>query len=92
MGLPAPDPTSEPAVASALKPAVGRMFILLTLHPVSVADLVLQDTFCLTFSVEMDYFGDVRTIPLKQGGEDIPVTEENRHEYVELMVDYLLNR
>eukprot|EP00878_Enallax_costatus_P027167 GHUV01029224.1.p1 GENE.GHUV01029224.1~~GHUV01029224.1.p1 ORF type:complete len:595 (+),score=219.24 GHUV01029224.1:320-2104(+) len=52
----------------------------------------VEDTFCLTFSVEMDYFGDVRTIPLKQGGEDIPVTEENRHEYVELMVDYLLNR
>ena len=53
---------------------------------------VLQDVFCLTFSVEMDYFGDIRTIPLKPGGEDLPVTEENRHEYVELMVDYLLNR
>lgn len=52
----------------------------------------LQDTFCLTFSVEMDFFGDLRTIGLKPGGEDIPVTEENRHEYVELMVDYLLNR
>lgn len=54
--------------------------------------MLLQDTFCLTFSVEMDYFGDIRTIALKPGGEDIPVTEENRHEYVELMVDYLLNR
>jgi hypothetical protein len=52
----------------------------------------MQDTFCLTFSVEMDFFGDLRTIGLKPGGEDIPVTEENRHEYVELMVDYLLNR
>lgn len=52
----------------------------------------VQDTFCLTFSVEMDFFGDLRTIGLKQGGEDVPVTEENRHEYVELMVDYLLNR
>lgn len=53
---------------------------------------VLQDTFCLTFSVEMDFFGDLRTIGLKPGGEDVPVTEENRHEYVELMVNYLLNR
>ncbi len=54
--------------------------------------LLPQDTFCLTFSVEMDYFGELRTIPLKPGGEDAPVTEENRHEYVELMVDHLLNR
>ena len=51
-----------------------------------------EDAFCLTFSVEMDYFGDVRTVALKPGGEELPVTEENRHEYVELMVDYLLNR
>jgi len=42
--------------------------------------------------VEMDFFGDVRTISLKPGGEDVAVTEENRHEYVELMVDYLLSR
>lgn len=54
--------------------------------------MCVQETFCLTFSIEMDFFGEVRTIPLKVNGEDIPVTEENRHEYVELMVDYLLNR
>ena len=52
----------------------------------------VEDAFCLTFSVEMDFFGDVRTIALKPGGDETPVTEENRHEYVELMVDYLLNR
>jgi hypothetical protein len=51
-----------------------------------------QDTFCLTFSVEMDFFGDLRTISLKPGGDNIPVTEENRHEYVQLMVEYLLSR
>jgi hypothetical protein len=43
-------------------------------------------------SLEMDYFGDLRTVPLRPGGEDIAVTEENRHEYVELMTDYLLNK
>jgi hypothetical protein len=52
----------------------------------------VEDTFCLTLSIEMDYFGELRTIPLKPGGEDMPVTEENRHEYVELMTDYLLNK
>jgi hypothetical protein len=30
----------------------------------------------------MDFFGDLRTISLKPGGDDIPVTEENRHECV----------
>lgn len=52
----------------------------------------MEDAFCLTFSVEMDFFGDLRTISLKPGGDEVPVTEENRGEYVELMVDYLLNR
>eukprot|EP00879_Flechtneria_rotunda_P005191 GHRR01005473.1.p1 GENE.GHRR01005473.1~~GHRR01005473.1.p1 ORF type:complete len:1380 (+),score=526.24 GHRR01005473.1:240-4379(+) len=72
-----------------MQPMLGRSLRQLLQYegPQSV-----EETFCLTFAVEMDYFGDVRTISLKAGGEDIPVTEENRHEYVELMVDYLLNR
>lgn len=72
-----------------MQPMLGRSLRQLMQYdgPISV-----EETFALTFSVEMDFFGDVRTIPLKPGGEEIPVTEENRHEYVELMVDYLLNR
>ncbi|KIY99241.1 ubiquitin-protein ligase E3 A [Monoraphidium neglectum] len=72
-----------------MQPTLGRSLRQLLQYegPDSV-----EDTFCLTFSVEMDFFGDLRTISLKPGGEDLPVTEETRHEYVDLMVDYLLNR
>jgi hypothetical protein len=72
-----------------MQPTLGRSLRQLLQYE---GDASVEDAFCLTFSVEMDFFGDLRTVALKPGGEDVPVTEENRHEYVELMVDYLLNR
>lgn len=72
-----------------MQPTLGRSLRQLLQYE---ADVSVEDAFCLTFSVEMDFFGDLRTISLKPGGDEVPVTEENRGEYVELMVDYLLNR
>ena len=46
----------------------------------------------LTFSVTYDKLGAVATDELKPGGENIPVTNQNRYEYVHLMADYRLNR
>ncbi|CAN7951426.1 unnamed protein product, partial [Ixodes pacificus] len=42
--------------------------------------------------VSVEEFGEVKTHTLKVGGEDIPVTSENRNEYVELYVDLVLNK
>ena len=36
-----------------------------------------------TFSLQEEWFGELVTIELKPGGVDIPVTEENKQEYVE---------
>lgn len=36
-------------------------------------------------------FGETRTMLLKEAGESVPVTEDNRREFVELYVDYWLN-
>ncbi len=72
--------------------SLPQPFLFLSASPFVIPYQPLQDVFCLTFSVEMDYFGELRTIPLRPNGETIPVTEENRHEYVELMVDYLMYR
>ncbi|KIM40119.1 hypothetical protein M413DRAFT_446273 [Hebeloma cylindrosporum] len=44
----------------------------------------------LTFSVEADEFGVNRIVPLKEGGEMIPVTLENRREFVQLSAQYRL--
>lgn len=41
-----------------------------------------------TFSVTEDRFGEFVNVDLKPGGSDIPVTEENKHEYVDLAVHY----
>ncbi|CAK5281578.1 unnamed protein product, partial [Mycena citricolor] len=44
----------------------------------------------LTFSVEADEFGVNRIVPLKEGGEDIAVTDENKKEFVQLSAQYRL--
>lgn len=40
----------------------------------------------LTFTVEEETFGQLTTHELKPGGLDVPVTEQNKIEYVDLMV------
>ncbi|GAT29216.1 E3 ubiquitin--protein ligase Pub1 [Aspergillus luchuensis] len=42
----------------------------------------------LTFCVDDEKFGERTTIDLKPGGRDIPVTNENKHEYVELVTEW----
>lgn len=42
----------------------------------------------LTFSAEDDKFGQIVEVDLKPGGRDIEVTEENKHEYVELICEW----
>lgn len=42
----------------------------------------------LTFTAESEEFGRVRTVELKPGGAAIPVTDENKTEYVQLMCEH----
>ncbi|VVT46542.1 uncharacterized protein SAPINGB_P001265 [Magnusiomyces paraingens] len=46
----------------------------------------------LTFSVEDDLFGKIVTVDLKPGGRDLPVTNENKREYVELVTEWKISR
>lgn len=50
----------------------------------------ITDIMDLTFSVETDDFGKTKTVDLKPNGRDIPVTEENKHEYVKLVSEQKL--
>lgn len=43
-----------------------------------------------TFSVETDDFGVTQVVELVENGRNIPVTEENKHEYVQRIVEYRL--
>ena len=52
----------------------------------------IEDVFCLNFTVTEDVFGETQTKELKANGENIAVTKENRDEYVQLYIDYVLNK
>lgn len=43
----------------------------------------ITDALELTFSTDDERFGETVSIELKPGGENIEVTNENKHEYVE---------
>ncbi|XP_078079045.1 putative E3 ubiquitin-protein ligase HECTD2 [Mustelus asterias] len=52
----------------------------------------IEKDFCSTFQVFQEEFGIIKSYALKPGGDKIPVTNQNRQEYVQLYVDFLLNK
>ena len=50
----------------------------------------ITDIITETFSVEDEEFGVTNVVDLTPGGRDIAVTEENKHEYVRLVVEHKL--
>lgn len=38
----------------------------------------LEEVFSLTFEITRDVYGEVKNIPLKQNGQNISVTQENK--------------
>ncbi|KAI9839475.1 MAG: hypothetical protein M1819_002100 [Sarea resinae] len=50
----------------------------------------ITDIITETFAVETEAFGESQIIDLIENGRNIPVTEENKHEYVRLVVEYRL--
>lgn len=52
----------------------------------------VKDTFCQVFAIDGQVAGEHYTVELVPGGADIDVTEENRREFVDKYVDYVLNK
>jgi E3 ubiquitin-protein ligase HECTD2 len=52
----------------------------------------VSEDFMLNFEISYTEFDVVKTVPLKDGGENITLTNENRKEFVDLYVDFLLNK
>lgn len=50
-----------------------------------IADIITE-----TFSIETEEFGVTQIVDLIENGRNIPVTEENKQEYVHLVVEYRL--
>jgi len=52
----------------------------------------ITEDFGLTFAKdEEDCFGVKQSIELKENGANIPVTEENKQEYIDLMIEHSIN-
>lgn len=52
----------------------------------------ITDVIDTTFLVQHNAFGQLQELELKEGGKNITVTEENKHEYVSLYVNYRCRR
>ncbi|GAA5941100.1 NEDD4 family E3 ubiquitin-protein ligase [Sporobolomyces koalae] len=52
----------------------------------------IEDVIENTFSAEDDRFGETITVDLKPGGRDVAVTNENKAEYVQLLVEWRVQR
>ncbi|XP_060794939.1 probable E3 ubiquitin-protein ligase HECTD2 isoform X2 [Neoarius graeffei] len=52
----------------------------------------VEEDFYTTFQVFQEELGVVKSYNLKPGGDKIPVTNQNRKEYVQLYIDFLLNK
>ena len=57
-----------------------------------ILDNDITDILDLTFSAEEESFGEIVEVDLKPGGRDIEVTEENKHEYVELITEWRISK
>lgn len=51
----------------------------------------VADTFCYDFVAQVDRYGEVVSVPLCTNGENRPVTNSNRREFVDCYVQYLLD-
>lgn len=52
----------------------------------------ITDVIDETFTTSEERFGELVTIDLKPGGADIPVTEENKKDYLDAVVEYRISK
>jgi len=52
----------------------------------------VEEDLDLTFQTSHNDLGIIKTVPLKSGGEKLPVTNTNRLDYVQSFLNYKLNK
>ena len=51
----------------------------------------LENALCFSFVIERNILGVMREIELKPGGASIMVNQKNKHEFINLYIDYIFN-
>uniref|UniRef100_A0A1D1YQV7 E3 ubiquitin-protein ligase n=1 Tax=Anthurium amnicola TaxID=1678845 RepID=A0A1D1YQV7_9ARAE len=52
----------------------------------------ITDVLDLTFSTEDDRFGEVVTVDLKEDGQNLAVTQDNKKEYIDLITEWRISK
>ena len=52
----------------------------------------VEEDMALTFQVSLSEYSEVVTVPLVENAHKTPVTNSNRHEFVRLYLDWILNK
>ncbi|RVD82240.1 uncharacterized protein DFL_006673 [Arthrobotrys flagrans] len=87
-----PSPTARLPFTSALEDlALFRPALANGLRQMLEFEGDVESTFCRDFVVEVDRYGQITQVPLVPGGENKPVTNENKREFVDLYAQYLLD-
>ncbi|GAA5837163.1 hypothetical protein JCM9279_005604 [Rhodotorula babjevae] len=75
-----------------VQPALARGLQQLLDFDGTSADGTVEDVFCRAFVGTYEAWGETVEEELVEGGRDVAVTEENRKDYVRLLVDFLLSK
>ncbi|KAF3910657.1 hypothetical protein ABW21_db0206009 [Orbilia brochopaga] len=87
-----PSPTARLPFTSTLEDlALFRPALANGLRQLLEFDGDVESTFCRDFVAEVDRYGQITQVPLIPGGENRPVTNDNRKEFVDLYAQYLLD-
>ena len=70
------------------QPSVARNLQQVLDHP----EDEVESTYCLNFQVNEEYYGVVSAENFIPDGEHVPVTGKNRGRYVDLFIDYIVNK
>eukprot|EP01061_Rhynchopus_euleeides_P035009 TRINITY_DN59044_c0_g1_i1.p1 TRINITY_DN59044_c0_g1~~TRINITY_DN59044_c0_g1_i1.p1 ORF type:complete len:858 (+),score=312.55 TRINITY_DN59044_c0_g1_i1:39-2612(+) len=77
------------ADVAGIDPVLHKSLKMLLEFDESRGEGTVEDIFCRSFVVAHEVFGEQLEVELKPGGSDIPVTAQNRAEYVELYTQYV---
>jgi hypothetical protein len=69
-----------------------NFLLLFTLLSFGNRENDITDVIDETFTTTEERFGEMVTIELKPGGADVTVTEDNKKEYVDHIVDYRISK
>lgn len=68
------------------------VYVYVCLYPPYTHTGDVEDVYMRSFAISEEYFGETKYTDLKENGADVPLTNQNRDEYVNLYLHYILSK